>query len=116
MRLIITVVLVLLSSSTQSADKTGSYAIIGSGTASCGKYVEARKSDSDGNYRAWLAGYISALNLMTKDTYNVMGETDTDGMMLWIENYCTGNPLKRFESAAQAVSAKLLPTRKRRAD
>ena len=116
MRLVITAVLVLLSSSTYCADNTGSYAIIGSGAASCGKYIEARKSASDSKYQAWLAGYITALNVTEKDTYNLMGATDWGGMMLWIENYCTENPLEKFEGAAQAISAKLLPTRKRRAD
>jgi hypothetical protein len=95
-------------------DKSGAYAIIGSGTKSCGTFIEDKKSPADSIYRAWVAGYITALNMHIEGINNLMGSTDMNGLIVWLENYCMQNPLSNFETAVQALAAKLFATQQRR--
>jgi hypothetical protein len=110
------ILILLLSISAHASDKSGNYAILGAGTSSCGSFVEARKNATATMYRTWLTGYFTALNLMSPDTYNLLGSTDIDGAILWVENYCRANPIKNFENAAQALWVELLPSRQKRAN
>ena len=71
----------------------------GQGTASCGLFVQARRTAQDSAYKDWLGGFLTATSWLT-NTENIAGKTDLASLMLWIENYCNKNPLKSFGVAA----------------
>ena len=88
---------------------------------SCGQYVTARDEGRRGEYRdhnlhfTWILGYITAYNYQAPDTYDVRGQTDTSGILLWLENYCKQTPLTDFAVAMELLTDELYPNRIRKA-
>lgn len=101
-----------------AADKAGSFSSnIPKTDRSCGTYISARDEGRKGNYirenkyGSWVSGYITAYNNSTQDTYNIMGNSDMDSLMSWLENYCKQNPLDSFAEATMRLMAELHPKR-----
>ncbi len=94
------------------ADVNGKYTVYGFGAESCGTFVEARRNRKNAFYLAWVTGYITAVNKVSPTTYDMLGNTDFEGAMLWIENYCNTHPLKTFAYAVNSLVDELYPTRK----
>ena len=91
---LITVLLLFIASNTQAKDYKEQFATYGKGGESCSAYTNARKQggiDED-EYRQWLAGYISAFNLIIDSNYDVFGSTDFEGMMEWLDDRCAKYP------------------------
>ena len=89
------------------------------GARSCGQYVEAARdkkiSLGYAATEAWVAGYITAYNSETRDTYDILGASDLKSAMLWLENWCNSNPLRNMGDAMQSLTAELHPRRHRSA-
>jgi hypothetical protein len=73
--------------------------------------VADKTQGMSGEYTTWSAGYLTAFNLRTPGTYDILGNTDINGAMLWLENYCRNNPLERFATAWNELFNELSPTR-----
>lgn len=82
-------------------------------TESCGRFIADRSAGGDNPYRGWLTGYLSRYNWAQDGTYNILGHTDVDGALLWIENYCRVHPLDNFASATRKLINELYPNRLR---
>ena len=85
-----------------SSDAQGNYVALGFGLESCQTFLQARSNGLDLPYRHWLTGYLTAVNKLTKDTVDIRGTTDIDGMLGWLEQYCIQN---RQHSLSRAVEA-----------
>ena len=92
-------------------DTDRSYEVYGYGVKSCGSFVQEKKNTNGVLYNAWVAGYLTAVNLTSPVLYSILGKTDINGAMLWLENYCNKNPLKNFVDAVQALVNELYPNR-----
>lgn len=98
-----------------ASDKNGDYSV--QGATSCGSYIEDRKNNEWAAVAdlTWIAGYISAYNRMTPDTYDILGGTDLKGVSLWMENWCKANPLSNVSGGMAALTRELWPRRYRTA-
>lgn len=113
---------VLLTNCTaQAATKEGSYATYGHGGNSCGAYLEAlnkgrsgRGYNEENEYIVWARGYLSAYNHYMSNTYSILGQTDLEGAMAFIEKYCRENPLSPFSEAVEELVIRLYPNRRTR--
>ncbi len=88
---IIALVLTLLAASTSAAAP-----IKGSGTGSCGEWVEERKQNTYHATLHWMQGFISAYNEFVYSGRNpdgVFGNADLKAIAVWMDNYCQQNPL-----------------------
>jgi hypothetical protein len=101
-----------------ASDKNGRYLVsISKSHHSCGQYISARNERSLGDFmredffRAWLHGYVTAYDFLKTDTYDILGSTDTDSALLWLEQYCRKNPHDEFANAAEALMIELYPKR-----
>jgi hypothetical protein len=79
------------------------------GGTDCGSWIK-NKTDKADNQKIWIAGYVSGLN--TAGT--AFGDKDwlekvdsAEQIFLFVDNYCQKNPLKRIESAGQALMFEL---------
>jgi len=81
------------------------YGVYGAGIHSCGSYVQAFRTGDPTTeknfYMAWLGGYLTAYNNMSK-TGNLAGGTDIYGPVEWINSYCQKNPMSNVANAAFA--------------
>ena len=80
-----------------------------------GKYIQEKqeKSVSDIVTQSWVAGYVSGYNSWVPDTYDILGNSDIESAMLWLENYCKANPLKNLGDGMVMLIKELRPKRHR---
>ena len=99
---------------------TDTYTIRGSGTQSCGTWLEDRKvynSLQNAMDTTWVLGFLTGMNAMDMMTRRSGGgkmgvTTDVDGLFAWVDNYCRANPLKTISDAALALATELVRTNK----
>jgi hypothetical protein len=73
--------------------------------------LQARGNGLDLPYRHWLAGYLTAVTKLTKDTVDMRGTTDIDGMLVLLEHYCIKNLQHSFSRALESLGADRYPKR-----
>ena len=96
-----------------AADPGGHYFVVGAGSRSCKEYTTATEQQKV-YAETWLAGYITALNRTTADTYHIVGETTPEAMNAMIAKYCTDNPDIALGIAIHKVIEYLQPKRIRK--
>jgi hypothetical protein len=91
------------------------YRSFGKGMASCGEFLQAAEAERKArpptarstevynrDYLAFLMfadGFLTGANVWDITHSELGKETDTQGRMAWIENYCRANPLDHFSNA-----------------
>ena len=83
--------------------------------ASCRDFLrvyraDERKPESEG-VRNWIAGYVSAFNRQTPDTYDIVGVSKFEQVLQSVERFCKENPLSDVAAAMEAVTTDLYPAR-----
>ena len=92
-------------------DVQGNYGALGFGSEMCQSFLQARSNGLDLPYRHWLTGYLTAVNKLTKDTVDIRGTTDIDGMLGLLERYCIQHPSHSFSRAVESLVTELYPKR-----
>ena len=118
-RTIFVLAMFFLPASVNAADIDGNYraSVSEAKIRSCGQYVTARDEMRRGAHRKinthidWIFGYLTAYNRQTPDTWDIQGQIDLLGMLLWLENYCKQNPLVNFTRAMESLMDELHPKR-----
>jgi hypothetical protein len=78
-----------------AADAKGQFAIDGIGAAPCSALLKAREGDNRSLFLAvggWIGGYITAVNALTDDTFDLTPWEKTDLFMALLESNCEQNP------------------------
>jgi hypothetical protein len=75
------------------------------GVRSCGAWLEDRQKGGWANLAItnWLSGFITGANLYRRGKADYIEGTDVKSAMLWIDNYCTENPLRDAADAVEAL-------------
>jgi hypothetical protein len=107
-------VLIFIPVPVSSSDAKGNYVALGFGLESCQTFLQARSNGLDLPYRHWLTGYLTAVNKLTKDTVDIRGTTDIDGMLGLLEHYCIRNRQHSFSRAVESLVTDLYPKRRTR--
>lgn len=109
---------VLLTSQADAANAKNIYSVIGRGLESCGKFTAAANEGtyqnrwSDWNkYLSYTQGYLTGVNLYLPDNKDILGNTDMEGAMAYLEKYCRDNPLSKYTDALDSLTTDLYPTR-----
>jgi len=93
----------LPTSAGHAKDVNGAFRIWGIGEEACVKFLDDRRSPLLVEpYRVWLEGFLTALNSQIPDTYDIARDTDMDGILEWITQWCRVNPGEKFWSGVQA--------------
>ncbi len=87
-----------LSGAAGAADRNGDYAIVGYGSYPC----SSLHPDTDAGVANWLAGYLTAINQMYDNTYDLKGDLDLDGVVDWVYTYCSSHSNEGISKAATA--------------
>jgi hypothetical protein len=85
---------------------------LGCGLASCQPFLQVRSNGLDLPYRHWLTGYLTAVNTLTKETVDMRGTTDIDGMLGLLEHYCIKHRDHSFSRAVEFLVTDLSPKRR----
>ena len=103
--------LMLMSVPVSSSDAKSNYVALGFGLESCQTFLQVRSNGLDLPYRHWITGYLTAVNKLTKDTVDIRGTTDSDGMLGLLEHSCIKNSLHSCSRAIEALVKELYPKR-----
>jgi len=97
-----------------ASDGHGRYWIYGVGRQTCQTYLEARKTGgfSEISYKNWVSGYLTSSNRSTDDTYNLLGNTDFHGAMVWLDSYCKKNGKNTIYMAMANLTAVVYKNRR----
>ena len=108
-RPLLAIALLALASVAVAADKEGAH--WSQRPSTCKEFRDAQRSQeitaAGRNIRSWVAGYISAYNRQTADTYNILGITEFDSLIESIDKYCKTNPFKNVAEAMEEITDEL---------
>lgn len=95
-------------------DAQQQFAAYGVGEYSCSMYSKARAeaADEEDFIRQWLAGYVTAFNLIIGDNYDIFGSTDFEGMISWLDERCQKYPNENLTNAVARFTEITYPYRK----
>ena len=75
--------------------------VLGSGTASCGTWLEAKSEPANRQvYGQWVLGFISGSNWRSELQARPV---DTEAALAFVDVYCTNNPTHMLVMAASAA-------------
>lgn len=80
--------------------------VYGHGTGSCGNWTSGRQPavTRAGEWNmSWVHGFISGAGYQSAG----LRRTDTDGIMAWMDKYCTDNPLHPISRGASTLVEEL---------
>jgi len=111
---LLAILMLLLNPLAVAKDSKEHFATYGLGGESCSGYLQARQSggETEDAYRQWLAGYISAFNLIIDSNYDLFGSTDFEGMMTWLDDRCEKYPRANLTNTVARFSEIVFPYRK----
>ena len=94
-----------------AVDKDGKYAVRGVGSSKCSQMVSAidskdekMRKDAVLLYTSWLNGYMSYVNRIEKDTYDIVPLADSSHLLAVILGQCRNNP----DTLAEVISAQVI--------
>jgi len=107
-------VLLTFSLNLSAKDTNEEFATYGKGGDSCQAYLEARREGgvAEDEFRQWLAGYVSAFNLIIDSNYDLFGSTDFEGLMTWLDDRCTKYPRANLTNTVARFTEIVFPYRK----
>lgn len=102
----------------QAADGNGLFAVRGIGGQTCQSWIdltsasdEATRRDGVLSLQSWLAGYLSAANRQTAETYDAMPYLDMINVLAIVLNECRTRPEELAETTTSRVIAAFSPSR-----
>ncbi len=114
---LITTLMVALSIQVVDAQSTAAasltYTDLGVGTRSCGSWVADKQADAATSAiteflgdQQYVLGYIVGLEefIGSATSKNMVINTDVNGVVGWINNYCVAHPVDTITDAAQAFA------------
>ena len=111
MRRLLAAALVALAPATAlAADPAGNFRIAGAGSAPCSAYSAATPQQKQ-FLETWLAGYATAMNRTTPDTYDLIGNMSVEQIHGWLADYCGKNPQQLLGIAVHLLLEAAYPNR-----
>lgn len=112
-RLFVAVALLVQGAIVSAADQDGLFSIRGAGLLTCKTYVEEREAASDAYVMigGWLDGYITAVNELSAQTFDVLPYESTELLTILIDRHCEDNPSDILFAVTNSLLAKLFDDR-----
>lgn len=74
----------------------------------CGQYAEDRKlpggTDTNATDRFYVAGWLSATNMLGTAKQPLWGDTALDNAMLWLDGYCLKHPFSTLQQGLLSLT------------
>jgi hypothetical protein len=77
--------------------------------------VKSAKNDDDWRalygFSLYLMGYLTGINRLAFDTYDIGGRKNSKMLMVWLQEYCAQNPTESFNTALHQLILEIYPQR-----
>lgn len=118
-RLVLVLVCSVLSSTLWAADDDKAYHVLSINTVeTCSDLNTAVEIASDEDdwrllytFSLYTMGYLTAVNRLAFDTYDIAGGKNVKTHMVWLQRYCAEHPRADFSEALHQLVIKLYPRR-----
>jgi len=100
MRSVLVAVAAALAITAPPPSVASGYETYGPGVATCGTWVTERNQGAGQDMFGWVLGYVTAAGYYTSFT---LRGTDSEGMRVYMDNYCKQHPLDRLEKGVQRL-------------
>jgi hypothetical protein len=105
MRIVLAILVIALGLFPLGRHASAAYVAAGVGNSSCGAWIAVRRHP-DGKEaneaEQWILGFLSGVGFSGGQGEDPIHGTDAEGVWMWIDTYCQGNPLKDIAVAAAA--------------
>ena len=105
--------LATLAAPAAAMDGDKNFWVVGGGSMRCSAYAQG-SPEQKLTLETWMAGYVTAMNRATSDTYNLL-VLPVDETKSRLQQMCETNPDKLFVHAVHELLEALYPNRVRRA-
>lgn len=107
---------VFINSAVSAADAGGTFAVKGAGMATCETFIaaRARQTEAYGRFAGWAEGYLTAMNQLSRDTFDIAPWETTAILMFVANEQCSQRPQERFSVVLQRIVASLQDDRLRK--
>lgn len=104
---LVSIILITLLTFTASAQaKT----IRGAGAISCGEWA-AQRANRDYHFSlAWIFGFVTSFDYYSPLTYGIFDDIHHESVALWLDKYCSENPLDSLPTATDKLIDYLIST------
>ncbi|MCB1706054.1 MAG: hypothetical protein KDI17_14415 [Halioglobus sp.] len=107
----------------RAADEGGQYKVRAFGKVetcyALNRAVNSAKKEDDWGalygFSLYTMGYLTGINRLASDTYDIGGRKNSKTLMVWLEKYCLDNPEHSFDAALYQLTAEIFPARTTRA-
>lgn len=112
-RALILITVLALGSFASAADKDGLFSIRGAGLLTCQTFVHERAEASDAYVMigGWLDGYVTAVNELSLETFDVVPYVSTELLTVLINRHCQDNPADLVFAVTNTLLARLFDDR-----
>lgn len=93
-----------------AADGGGNFRISGAGSQPCSAYSAATPAQKQ-FVETWLAGYATAMNRTTANTWDLIGNVSVEQIHAWLADYCGKNPQQLLAIAIHQLLEAAYPNR-----
>ncbi len=79
-----------------------------------GALGKAKDEDNWGalyGFSLYTMGYLTGINRLAPNTYDIAGKKNSKTLMVWLEKYCAEHPDDSFDHALYRLTAELYPHR-----
>ena len=76
--------------------------------------AKAKNQDDWGDlygFSLYTMGYLTGINRLAPNTYDIGGKKNSKTLMVWLESYCAAHPNDSFDRALYRLTAELYPHR-----
>lgn len=112
-RAVIVIALLCFSPFVSAADQNGLFAIRGAGLLTCQTFVQEREAASDAYVMigGWLDGYVTAINELSQETFDIIPYVSTELLTVLINRHCKDNPTDILYAVTNTLLANLFDER-----
>jgi hypothetical protein len=113
MKNLLLVLALLAPGLTWAMDAAGNFAIKGAGATSCAQYTQALDDKAREIYlfAGWIDGYLTGVNQLQRETFDVAPWQTTELLAQLLANYCRQRPEAQFMLAATHLLQSMYPVR-----
>jgi hypothetical protein len=106
---VVAIILAALAGPTAAMDGAGNFWVVGAGSLRCSSYAQG-SPEQKLTMETWVAGYTTAMNRATSNTYNLL-TISVDDAKARLDQICQASPDKLFVHAVHELLESLYPNR-----
>jgi hypothetical protein len=88
----------------RGADSGGRFQVFGAGLVDCAAFIQTQHDPAArAGFDIWIAGYVTALNRTTADTWSLLADPHPPQVFAWLDDFCREHETALFAKAVHEM-------------